>query len=52
MTRLLVAVLLIASTGGCTSRMINERHDATCKAQGTEPGSKAYFQCRLKQAVN
>ena len=52
MTRLLVAVLLIVSTGGRTSRMINERHDAACKAQGTEPGSKAYFQCRLKQAVN
>lgn len=52
MIRLFAAVLLIVSTGGCTSRMITERDDAYCKAQGTEPGSKAYFQCRLKQAVN
>ena len=52
MMRLFVAFLLITSTGGCTSRMITERDDAYCKAQGKEPGSKAYFQCRLKQAVN
>lgn len=52
MVRLVLAVLLTVSTSGCTSRMINERDDAYCQSQGTKPGSKAYFQCRLKQAIN
>jgi len=52
MIRVLFAMLLMASTSGCTSRMITERDDAYCQSKGTKPGSKAYFQCRLKEAIN
>jgi hypothetical protein len=52
MIRLSIAILLMALTSGCTSRMITSRDDAHCKSQGNEPGSKAYFQCRLKRAVH
>jgi hypothetical protein len=52
MIRLLLAMMLIASTGGCTSRMIIERDDAYCQSKGTKPGSQAYFQCRLKEAIH
>lgn len=51
MMRMVLAVLLTAATGGCSARMIADRDDAYCQAQGTKPGSQAYFQCRLKQAV-
>ncbi|MBN9580257.1 MAG: hypothetical protein J0G37_01925 [Afipia sp.] len=52
MIRVVLAVVLTVSIGGCTSRMIAERDDAYCQAQGTKPGSQAYFQCRLKQAIH
>lgn len=51
MIRVVLAVVLMVSIGGCTSRMIIERDDAYCQAQGTKPGTQAYFQCRLKEAV-
>lgn len=51
MIRLLLVLLLAVSTGGCVSRMLNERDDAYCKSKGTTPGSQAYFQCRLQRAV-
>lgn len=50
--RLLVAMLMVASTSGCVSRMLNERDDAYCQSKGNTPGSKAYFQCRLHKAVD
>jgi len=52
MIRLLVAMLMVASTSGCVSRMLNERDDAYCQSKGNTPGSKAYFQCRLHKAVD
>lgn len=52
MIRLLLVLLLASSTAGCVSKMLNDRDDAYCKAKGTTPGSKPYFQCRLKKAVD
>jgi hypothetical protein len=52
MIRLLVTLLLAVPTGGCVSRMINERDDAFCQSKGTNPGSQPYLQCRLQKAVH
>lgn len=52
MIRVLFVMLLMVSISGCTSRMITERDDAYCQSKGSKPGSKAYFQCRLKEAIN
>ena len=52
MIRALLSISLIVLTSGCTSRRLNERDDAYCQSKGTEPGSKAYFQCRLKKAIH
>lgn len=52
MIRAFLAILLMVATSGCSSRMITERDDAYCQSKGHKPGSKAYFQCRLKEAIN
>lgn len=50
--RALLSISLVILMSGCTSRMINERDDAYCQSKGNTPGSKAYFQCRLKKAIH
>lgn len=52
MIRIFLLVLLAILANGCVSRMLAERDDAYCRSSGATPGSKAYFQCRLHEAIH